>query len=122
MPIPPRRVRRRQRGAAVVDFVVVLVLLVPVFLGVLQVALVLFVRLQTRRAHPLVPPELFRRWETASPYLGGSDPPPWFDFDFLISETKFLKVIEGKYDRRHSDSPDPTLVALASFGRPGFGG
>lgn len=35
---------RRQRGAAVVDFVLVLVLLVPLFLGVLQVALVLFVR------------------------------------------------------------------------------
>ena len=27
-----------------------------------------FVWLQARRAHPLVPPELFRRWETASPY------------------------------------------------------
>jgi Flp pilus assembly protein TadG len=36
--------RRPQRGAAVVDFVLVLVLLVPLFLGVLQVALVLFVR------------------------------------------------------------------------------
>jgi len=36
--------RHRQRGAAVVDFVLVLVLLVPLFLGVLQVALVLFVR------------------------------------------------------------------------------
>jgi Flp pilus assembly protein TadG len=36
--------RRRQGGAAVVDFVLVLVLLVPLFLGVLQVALVLFVR------------------------------------------------------------------------------
>ena len=36
--------RRQQRGAAVVDFVLVLVLLVPVFLAVLQVALVLFVR------------------------------------------------------------------------------
>ncbi|HEY3528998.1 MAG TPA: TadE/TadG family type IV pilus assembly protein [Nocardioides sp.] len=36
--------RHGQRGAAVVDFVLVLVLLVPVFLGVLQVALVLFVR------------------------------------------------------------------------------
>jgi Flp pilus assembly protein TadG len=35
---------QRQRGAAVVDFVLVLVLLVPVFLAVLQVALVLFVR------------------------------------------------------------------------------
>ena len=30
-----------------------------------------FARLQTRRRHPLVPPELFRRWETASPYLAG---------------------------------------------------
>lgn len=38
--------RRRlgQRGAAVVDFVLVLTLLVPLFLGILQVALVLFVR------------------------------------------------------------------------------
>lgn len=36
--------RGPQRGAAVVDFVLVLVLLVPLFLGVLQVALVLFVR------------------------------------------------------------------------------
>lgn len=36
--------RRCQRGAAVVDFVLVVVVLVPVFLGVLQVALVLFVR------------------------------------------------------------------------------
>jgi Flp pilus assembly protein TadG len=40
----PERVSRHQRGAAVVDFVLVLVVLVPVFLGVLQVALVLFVR------------------------------------------------------------------------------
>ncbi len=35
---------RTQRGAAVVDFVLVVVVLVPVFLGILQVALVLFVR------------------------------------------------------------------------------
>src|SRR3954470_19826297 len=41
---PPTRRNGRQRGAAVVDFVLVLVLLVPVFLGVLQVALVLFIR------------------------------------------------------------------------------
>ncbi len=33
-----------QRGAAVVDFVLVLVVLVPLFLGILQVALVLHVR------------------------------------------------------------------------------
>ena len=36
--------RRTARGAAVVDFVLVLVLLVPLFLGVLQVGLVLMVR------------------------------------------------------------------------------
>jgi len=35
---------RRERGSAVVDFVLVLVVLVPVFLGILQVALVLLVR------------------------------------------------------------------------------
>lgn len=35
---------RTQRGSAVVDFVLVLVVLVPLFLGILQVALVLMVR------------------------------------------------------------------------------
>lgn len=35
------------------------------------VLLAAFVRLQTRRKHPLVPPALFRRWETTSPYLAG---------------------------------------------------
>ncbi len=34
-------------------------------------SLAVFARLQTRRRHPLVPPDLFRRWETASPYLAG---------------------------------------------------
>lgn len=38
------RRRRDQRGSAVVDFVLVLVVLVPLFLGILQVALVLLVR------------------------------------------------------------------------------
>ena len=36
--------RSGQRGSAVVDFVLVLLVLVPVFLGILQVALVLLVR------------------------------------------------------------------------------
>ncbi len=40
----PLRRRRDQRGAAVVDFVLVLVVVVPLFLGILQVALVLLVR------------------------------------------------------------------------------
>jgi len=36
--------RRSEEGAAVVDFVLVLVVLIPLFLGILQVALVLHVR------------------------------------------------------------------------------
>jgi Flp pilus assembly protein TadG len=36
--------RRSERGAAVVDVVLVMVVLVPVVLGIMQVALVLFVR------------------------------------------------------------------------------
>jgi Flp pilus assembly protein TadG len=36
--------RRDERGAAVVDFVLVLVVLVPLFLGIFQLALVLHVR------------------------------------------------------------------------------
>ena len=35
---------RNQRGSAVVDFVLVLAVLVPLFLGILQLALVLMVR------------------------------------------------------------------------------
>jgi Flp pilus assembly protein TadG len=38
------RPRRTDRGAAVVDFVLVVIVLVPLFLGILQVALVLHVR------------------------------------------------------------------------------
>jgi hypothetical protein len=57
----------------------------------------------------------------ASPFLG-RDPPHWFTIDFLGSETNFLKVTEGNYDRRNSDSADPTLIALASFRGPSVGG
>jgi hypothetical protein len=38
------RPARFERGAAVVDIVLVIVVLVPLFMGILQVALVLFVR------------------------------------------------------------------------------
>lgn len=40
----PTRRATRERGAAVVDFVLVMVLLVPIVLGIAQVALVLHVR------------------------------------------------------------------------------
>ncbi len=46
----------------------------PLRLGLFAMAagsLALFVRLQTRREHPLIPPALFRRMRTAAPYLGG---------------------------------------------------
>lgn len=39
-----RRRARHQRGAAVVDFVLVLVVVLPLFLGIVQLALVLHVR------------------------------------------------------------------------------
>ncbi|HTO75800.1 MAG TPA: MFS transporter [Thermoanaerobaculia bacterium] len=34
-------------------------------------SLAAFARIEARREHPLVPPALFRRWETAAPYLAG---------------------------------------------------
>jgi hypothetical protein len=55
-----------------------------------------------------------------SPYLG-HDPPSWFTFNWIILPDNFLKLTEGNYDRRNSDCPDPTLVALSSFGNPGAG-
>jgi Flp pilus assembly protein TadG len=39
-----RRIVRDERGSAIVDFVIVTVVLVPLFLGILQLALVLHVR------------------------------------------------------------------------------
>ena len=36
------------------------------------ISLTVFVTLQARREHPLVPPSLFRRWESAAPYLSGA--------------------------------------------------
>lgn len=46
----------------------------PLRIGLLLAAgilLFVFVRLQTHRRHPLIPPELFRHVRTAAPYLGG---------------------------------------------------
>jgi MFS family permease len=39
---------------------------------VAAVSLAIFLRLQTRREHPLVPPDLLRRGSTAAPYIGGA--------------------------------------------------
>lgn len=48
----------------------------------------------------------------ASPYLGGTDPPSWFTFDALLKAAIFQKLIEGNYDRRNTDSSDPTSDAV----------
>ena len=40
-------------------------------LGAGVAVLVGFAWLETRREHPLIPPDLLRRWETAAPYLAG---------------------------------------------------
>src|SRR5262249_38677679 len=34
-----------------------------------SILLAIFLRLQARREHPLVPPDLFRHWNTAAPYV-----------------------------------------------------
>lgn len=48
-----------------------------------------------------------------SPYLAGADPPSWFTFNWIIKAENFLKLTEGNYDRRNTDTADPTSVALA---------
>lgn len=50
----------------------------------------------------------------ASPYLGGTDPPAWFTFDWFIKPGNFLKVIEGNYDKSKGSArgTDPILAAL----------
>lgn len=35
-----------------------------------------------------------------SEWLGGPDPPPWFNFDFIRNPDKFLKVKDGNYDKQ----------------------
>ena len=42
-----------------------------VLLAIGASALWAFVRIQKRREHPLVPPDLFRSWKTVAPYLSG---------------------------------------------------
>jgi MFS family permease len=42
------------------------------FLVCAAVSLTAFISLQLRRAHPLLPPALFGRWESAAPYLSGA--------------------------------------------------
>jgi MFS family permease len=42
------------------------------FLLLAAVSLTAFITLQKRRDHPLVPPSLFGRWESAAPYLSGA--------------------------------------------------
>lgn len=68
----------------------------------------------------------------ASPFLGGTDPPHWFTFPWLIKAENFAKLIEGNYDRRQpantlgrhqpSDGLSSTArAAVAVFGAPSAG-
>lgn len=55
-----------------------------------------------------------------SEWLGGPDPPAWFNFTFICKPTNFLKVKEGNYDRSFSTSSSakqsPWLDARAQLG------
>ena len=56
-----RRARTSERGAAVVDFVLVLLVLLPLVLGILQLALVLHVRTKSADRAPLTSSSTFAR-------------------------------------------------------------
>lgn len=55
---------------------------------------------------------LTKAWE--SPLLGGSEPPSWFNFDWITkNDENLLKVLEGNYDRTGNGfgSPAPQTYA-----------
>jgi Flp pilus assembly protein TadG len=86
---------RGSRGAAIVDFVLVLAILVPVFLGILQLALVLLVRNTLAAA--------------ASEGAGYA---ATFDRDEADGEARTREQIRGALADRYADDVDarPVLV------------
>lgn len=93
------RRRRPSRGAAVVDFVLVLTVLVPLFLGVLQVGLVLMVRNTL-----------------ASAAAEGARHAAALDRDLADGEARTRAQIDGALSGRFADDVDATTVAID--GRP----
>ena len=87
--------RPASRGAAVVDFVLVLTVLVPLFLGVLQVGLVLMVRNTL-----------------ASAAAEGARYAAALDRDLADGEARTRAQIDGALAGRFAEDVDATTVAL----------
>ena len=92
--MPPRR-RPSNRGAAVVDFVLVLTVLVPLFLGILQLGLVLMVRNTL-----------------ASAAAEGARHAAALDRDLADGEARTRAQISGVLSGRFADDIDATTVAI----------
>ena len=95
MPAP----RRTARGSAVVDFVLVLVVLVPLFLGILQVGLVLLVRNTLANAA-----------------AEGARYAASLDRDLAAGEQRTREQVRGAVSEQFARDVDARLVALG--GRP----
>jgi Flp pilus assembly protein TadG len=93
------RRRRGSRGAAVVDVVLVLTVLVPLFLGILQVGLVLMVRNTL-----------------ASAAAEGARHAAALDRDLADGEARTRAQIDGAISGRFAEDVDATTVAIG--GRP----
>ena len=94
----PRR-RRSARGSAVVDFVLVLVVLIPLFLGILQVGLVLLVRNTLANAA-----------SEGARYAAS------LDRDLAAGEQRTRDQVEGAISGRFARDVDARMVSLD--GRP----
>ncbi len=94
-----RRATGRQRGSAVVDFVLVLVVLIPLFLGILQVGLVLLVRNTLANAA-----------------AEGARYAASLDRDLAAGEQRTRDQVEGAVSGRFARDVDARMVSLD--GRP----
>ena len=89
------RRRRQSEGAAVVDFVLVLTILVPLFLGILQLGLVLMVRNTL-----------------ASAAAEGARHAAALDRDLADGEARTHEQIAGALSGRFAQDIDATIVTL----------
>jgi len=93
------RRRRSSRGSAVVDFVLVLVVLIPLFLGILQVGLVLLVRNTLANAA-----------------AEGARYAASLDRDLAAGEQRTRDQVQGAISGRFARDVDARMVSLG--GRP----
>ena len=94
-----RRSAARQRGSAVVDFVLVMAVLIPLFLGILQVGLVLLVRNTLANAA-----------------AEGARYAASLDRDLAAGEQRTRDQVEGAVSGRFARDVDARMVSLD--GRP----